>query len=347
MVGFDSCGGLVRRCAAAVSVSAIVGGGLLVGASSAGAARTHRSHAAKTTIKVAYDFPQIDFEAVPEVVGEKQGFYAKHGLNVQIVLPPDTSTTVKMVARGDADIGFDTTADVAFAGSQGIPIKSIANYSMANDWGIATMPGHPFNIHKIKGKSFGVFTDSWTKSMMPPLLKTGHVTPAQVKQIIFTEDDNPALIAGKIDYATNTLNYAKASIESATGKKPLFALGTKYGDPNVPIWVYTGMSSWLRSNSHAVKAFLAATEQATRWAIAHPTAAVNEFMAKYPHNGEPRKYSMIGWKATIPVLRNAHGQLFTQTNKEWRQITGVLKSAKQLPTVLAPHAYYTNAYLPK
>lgn len=300
-----------------------------------------------TSLKIAYDFPGIDFEAIPFVVGDKQGFYAKQHLKVSVLIPPDTSTTVKLVARGEADIGFDTTADVAFARAQNIPITSIGNYSMQNNWGLFTNPGQPVNINQIKGKSIGVFTDAWTKSMMPFVLKAGHVTASQVKQIIFTSNDLSPLLAHKIDIATNTSNYALAGIKSGSGKNPEVALGTKFGAPNVPIWDYTAMSSWLQSHGTEAKEFLAATAQATQWAISHPSQAVNEFIAAYPKNGESTKYNLIGWKATIPFLKNKQGQLLTQTSTEWTKITGALKSAHQITTTYAPSKYYTNAYLPK
>lgn len=332
-----------RRMQAAV-VAAAAATSLTV-AVATGTAQT--GHAGTATLRLAYDFPGIDFEAVPFVVGEKQGFYAKAGISVSVVIPPDTSTTVKMVARGEADLGFDTTADVAFARAAGIPITSIGNYSQQNNWGLFTKPGHPVNIHAIKGKSFGVFTDAWTKSMMPFVLNAGHVSASQVKQIIFSNADLPALLAGKIDIATNTSNYAIAGMQSATGKTPDVALGTKFGAPNVPIWDYTAMSSWLKSHGTQAKAFLSATAKATQWAISHPTQAVKEFEAAYPKNGETAKYNQIGWAATIPFLKNKQGQLLTQTPSEWTEIVGALKSAKQITTTYSASTYYTNAYLPK
>lgn len=340
-------------------LSAAAAASLSLGVAACGSSGGHKSSgtstsgssggggASLTTLKLAYDFPTIDFEVVPFVVGQKQGFYAKHHLKVSVLLPPDTSTTVKMVARGEADIGFDTTADVAFARAANIPITSIGNYSMQNNWGLFTNPGEPVNINQLKGKSIGVFTDAWTKSMMPFVLKAGHVTASEVKQIIFTSNDLSPLLAHKIDIATNTSNYALAGIKSSSGKNPEVALGTKFGAPNVPIWDYTAMSSWLQSHGAEAREFLAATAEATQWAINHPTQAVNEFIAAYPKNGESAKYNLIGWKATIPFLRNKQGQLLTQTDQEWTQITEALKSAGQISTTYSPSKYYTNAYLPK
>ncbi len=302
-------------------------------------------HAQTTTIRVVFDWPGIDFEAVPLTVGNARGFYKQAGLNVQIVIPPTTSTTVKMLAVGRGDIGFDTTTDVVFAKAAGIDVKSIANYSQNNNWGLVAAPGKKIDLTKLKGKSIGIFTDSWTKAMMPYVLKAGHVTASQVSQPIFSSDDIAPLLAGKIDLATNTLNYAIAQVQSATGKAPSVLLATKFGAPNVPIWVYTATSSWLASHGAQAKAFLAATKKAFAWSIAHPAAAVNDYLAAYRKIGGTQQYSLAGWKATIPAL-GPTSSLLVQRASQWTQVAQALKSVGLLPKPLPASAYFTNAYLP-
>lgn len=312
-------------------------------ASSSRPAATSRSRGL-ATVRVVFDWPGIDFEAVPLTVGNARGFYKKAGLNVQIVIPPSTSTTVKMLAAGKGDIGFDTTTDVVFGQQAGIDVKSIANYSQDNNWGLVAKPGTKIDIKKIRGKSIGIFTDSWTKAMMPYVLKAGHVSSSQVKQPIFTSDDIAPLLAGKIDLATNTLNYAIAQVQSGTGKKPSVLLATKFGAPNVPVWVYTGMTSWLKSHASQAKAFLKATRKAFAWSIAHPKAAVKDYLRAYPKIGGGLKYSLDGWKATIPAL-GPTSSLLKQRAQEWRQVAHALHSVGLLSKPLAPSSYFTNAYL--
>jgi ABC-type nitrate/sulfonate/bicarbonate transport system substrate-binding protein len=312
-------------------------------ASSTRSASAGRSHGL-ATVRVVFDWPGIDFEAVPLTVGNARGFYKKAGLNVQIVIPPSTSTTVKMLAVGRGDIGFDTTTDVVFGQAAGIDVKSIANYSQNNNWGLVAKPGAKINVKKIKGKSIGIFADSWTKAMMPYVLKAGGVTSSQVKQPIFSSDDIAPLLAGKLDLATNTLNYAIAQVQSATGKRPSVLLATKFGAPNVPVWVYTGMNSWLKGHASQAKKFLSATRKAFAWSIAHPAAAVKDYLKAYPKIGGGMKYSLDGWKATIPALGTT-SSLLTQRASEWNQVTRALKSVGLLSKPLPASSYFTNAYL--
>jgi ABC-type nitrate/sulfonate/bicarbonate transport system substrate-binding protein len=334
-----------RRLALAIVAAAALTATIVTAAwaSSTKSASASRSNGL-TTVRVVFDWPGIDFEAVPLTVGNARGFYKKAGLDVKIVIPPSTSTTVKMLATGNGDIGFDTTTDVVFGQQAGIDVKSIANYSQNNNWGLVAKPGAKIDIKQIKGKSIGIFTDSWTKAMMPYVLKAGGVTASQVKQPIFSSDDIAPLLAGKIDLATNTLNYAIAQVQSGTGKKPSVLLATKFGAPNVPVWVYTAMDSWLKQHGAVAKKFLSATRQAFAWSIAHPSAAVKDYLKAYPKIGGGMKYSLAGWKATIPAL-GPTSSLLMQRALEWKQVAQALKSVGLLSKPLPPSTYFTNAYL--
>ena len=107
-----------------------------------------------------------DFDMVPIVVGQQEGFYEKHGLTVSVVFPPDATTTARMLATSRGDIGFEATTDLVFAANQGVPVVAIANFTQSNSWCLIGRPGEPVDITKLKGKSIGIFTDSWTKAMM-------------------------------------------------------------------------------------------------------------------------------------------------------------------------------------
>ena len=333
------------RTSGRAALAVVCAGAMAACAASAATAGDVSATAKKlTSLRLVFDWPGIDFEAVPITAGTAEGFYRKVGLDVQIVIPPTTSTTVKMLAVGKGDIGFDTTTDVVFAQAAGIDVKSIANYSQENNWGLVAPPGKPVDLKTLKGKSIGIFTDSWTKAMMPYVLRAGHVTAGQIRQPIFSSNDIAPMLAGKIDYATNTANYAIAEVQSATGKRPTVLLATSFGAPNVPIWVYTALTSWLGQHRSEARAFLAATKKAFAWSIAHPAAAVKDYLAAYPKIGGTEKYNLAGWRATIPALGKP-GTLLRQRASQWTAVARALESVKLLAKPLPASRYYTNEYL--
>jgi ABC-type nitrate/sulfonate/bicarbonate transport system substrate-binding protein len=296
-----------------------------------------------TKVHLVYDWVTPDFELIPTAVAQAEGFYKDAGLDVSVLFPPNNSTTVRMLGSGEGDIGFDPVTDVAFAAAQGIPLVSIAVYSQSNNCGLFGRPGEPIDLSTLKGKKIGVYTDSWTKAMMPYILKKAGVTEDDVQQIIATDDDIPMLLTKKIDYATNCSNYALADVVPATKQEPTMLLGPAGGMPDVPVWDFTVLKAYGEAHAATIKAWLAATQKGMEWASAHPDEAVADLLKLYPSAGD-KDYNAVGWKATIPLLKGPQGY-FIQTDAQWDGIAKALADTKQIDKALPASTYYTNAYL--
>jgi ABC-type nitrate/sulfonate/bicarbonate transport system substrate-binding protein len=327
----------IRRLAAAACAALCP---FIMSASIAGQAKA----ADLTPVHFVYDWPVADFDMVPIVVGQQMGFYAKHGLKVDVLFPPDAQTTARMLATGRADIGFEAMTDLIFAANQGVPVVAIANYTQSNSWCLIGRPGEPIDVTKLRGKSIGIFTDSWTKAMMGFILKKANLTDADVEQIIATDDDIPMLLTKKIDIATNAAAYGLAEIEDGAHEMPTMACNDAIGVPDIPVWTYTGAPDWLKTHAATVKAWLAGTSDATDWSVAHPKEAAALFTKAYPAAGSAN-YNTIGWTYTAPLMKGPNGY-FKQSDAQWIVLAQALKDIGQIPDVKSPSAYYTNDYLP-
>jgi ABC-type nitrate/sulfonate/bicarbonate transport system substrate-binding protein len=315
--------------------------------SSPSAGASSPSATAMTQVRFVYDWITPDAELLPVLVARDLGYYKADGIETSITFPPDNSTTMKVLATGKADIGFDTTVDVVFAKAQGMPVLAIANYGQTNNWGLIGRPGEPINISQLKGKSIGVFTDAWTKAMMPFVLKAANVKASDVKQIICQSSDIPLLLDKKLDLATNTANYGIPDVTTVVHKQPTVLLAKDIGAPNVPVWDYVANSSWLNSKGQVAKAWLAATQKGTAWAIANPAQAAAMFNKDYgKQSGSSNAYNLANWQATMPILQGSNGSML-QTDAQWTSLDNALISVKLLDKALAPTAYYTNQYVTK
>jgi ABC-type nitrate/sulfonate/bicarbonate transport system substrate-binding protein len=299
-----------------------------------------------TKVKFVYDFPGPDMELIPVLAAAQQGYFAKAGLSVSVLFPPNTSTTSQMLTTGSADVGFLTTSDMAVAVQAKAPLVSIANYSMTNNWGLFAKPGSTLTLKTLKGKKIFSWGDTWTNAMIPFVLKKAGLTQKDIT-IITASNDTPLLLAGKIDFTTSTSNYAIPGIVGATGKQPVGIVGTAAGVPNIPIWVYAVTKSYAAKHPSTAKAFLSAVLQGTKWAIANPTSAAKMFDKAYPKSGYSDAYNLLGWQKTIPLLTNAQGKFFVQNDAQWTTLDQGLKATKQIASIPAASTYYTNSFLPK
>jgi len=298
-----------------------------------------------TKVRFVFDWATADFELIPLAVGQAEGFYKDANLDVSVAFPPDSSTTARVLASGSADVGFDATTDLIFAAQQGVPIISVGLFSQSNNCGLFGRPGEPIDLTQLKGKSIGVFTDSWSKMMTPYIVKKAGITQDDVKLIIATDDNIPMLLTKKIDLALNCSNYALADVVPTLKVEPSILIGPAAGVPDVPVWTYTASKSYAAAHPDVVKAWLAATAKAMDWASTHQDQAVADLLKLYPSAGS-KDYNAVGWKVTVPLMKGANGYM-TQTDAQWTGIAQALAFSGQIPKVLPPSSYYTNAYLPK
>jgi ABC-type nitrate/sulfonate/bicarbonate transport system substrate-binding protein len=310
----------------------------------AGFTRGSAEAAAPSTLRFVYDWPVPDFGMVPVAVGMQKGFYEKHGLKVEALFPPDAQTTARMLATDKADIGFEATTDLIFAANQGVPVISIANFVQHNTWCLIGRPGEPVEISALRGKSIGIFTDSWTRVMMGFVLRKAGLSENDVHQIIVQDDDIPLLLSKKLDIATNVASYGVAEIQDNIHKQPTLACGDDIGVPNIPVWSYTASPAWLEKNADAARAFLAATAEATVWSTQHPEEAAQLFQKAYPASGSSN-YAVIGWKETLSGLAGSQGY-FVQSDKQWTDLAEAIKGIGQIPEVKPATTYYSNAFIP-
>ena len=297
-----------------------------------------------THVRFVYDWPHADFEIIPTVVAQQMGFYEALGLQTDVIMPPDSQTTGRMLAVGQADIGFEATTDVIFAANQGIPIQSIGLYSQTNNWGLFAKPGVKVSLQDLKGKTIGIYADSWTKAMMPFVIKAAGLKDTDVQQIIAPSANMPLMLAGKVDLAANVTNYAVPQTLAATQAEPGMLIGTAIGVPDVPVWAYTAAAPWLKGHGDIAKKWLAATAKGMQWSSEHPAEAVAMYMKAYPEGGT-LEYNTKAWSLTIPLLKGDKGYL-VQDDSKWLPLAQALKDTDQIKQVLPGSGYYTNAVMP-
>jgi ABC-type nitrate/sulfonate/bicarbonate transport system substrate-binding protein len=223
-------------------------------------------------------------------------------------------------------------------------VLAIANFTHRNSWCLVGRPNEPIKLGELRGKSIGVFTDSWTKAMMSFVLKKARLKESDVRQIITRDDDIALLLAKKIDIATQAAAYAVAKFQDVAHEQPALACNDAIGVPDIPIWAFTASPAWLRLHGTTAKSWLAATGDAIAWSVAHPSEAAKIYTQVYPSAGT-LTYNAIGWTYEAGLMSGPDG-FFKQNDSQWSVLAEALKETGQIASVKEPNAYYTNAFLP-
>jgi putative hydroxymethylpyrimidine transport system substrate-binding protein len=215
--------------------------------------------------------------------------------------------------------------------------------TQSNNWGLLQLGDQPVDIPALKGKTVGIYNDSWTAAMLPLVLASGGLTMEDIDTVAATGSVIPLLLKGKIDVATEVTNLGGVEISTSGGGAFTQLLAPEVGAPDTPIWVYVANADWASANPDLAKAWLEATRKGIEWASQNPEEAVALFEETYPEAATDDGYNLEAWKASIPLLTKG-GAYPAQTDGAWSALTQALVDAGQLDAALPPGDYYTNEY---
>ncbi|MBX6327384.1 MAG: ABC transporter substrate-binding protein [Pseudolabrys sp.] len=164
-------------------------------------------------------------------VAEKEGFFKKHGVDVEIRAMDNGTAAARAVVAGDIDMSWSPTPPVINQVSNaGVPLVAI--YGMPNpDWVVGTTEEGK-TCKDLAGQEVGVDSIGGARSVALRSMLAGgckDVKIEQIKQVALGSTSGPALLAGRLHYAVLHLDDL-AEIEHQ-GKKLHILLAMKNTNP--------------------------------------------------------------------------------------------------------------------
>ncbi len=240
-----------------MTMGAFLFGALLAGATPAAAQ-------GKKLVIALPGIPPI-FSVAIAYVAEKQGFFKKHGANVEIRPFDNGTAAARAVVAGDIDMAWSPTPPVINQISNAdVPLVGL--YGMPNpDWVIgASEPGK--TCKDLAGQDVGVDSVNGARSVaLRSMLTAGcpDVKFDDVKQVALGSGPGPALIAGRLHYAVLHLDDL-AEIQSQ-GKKLNILLAMKNTNPTSHYLMLVARKDNLKANRDAFVRALAGMIEAAHF----------------------------------------------------------------------------------
>jgi len=184
-------------------------------------------------------------------VAEKQGFFKKHGVDVD-VRPLDNGTAAaRAVVSGDIDMSWSPTPPVITQVSNaGVPL--VAVYGMPNpDWVVGTTDGGK-TCKDLAGQDVGVDSVGGARSIALRSMLAGGCKDVKIedlKQVALGSSAGPAMLAGRLHYAVLHLDDL-AEIQQQ-GKKLNILLAMKNTNPTSHYLVLVARKDKLAANRDA------------------------------------------------------------------------------------------------
>ncbi|MFJ8539447.1 ABC transporter substrate-binding protein [Streptomyces sp. NPDC093591] len=266
----------MRRLSAALTAGALLLVATACGSSDAGSSDTGASSGGVTTVKLGL-IPIVD--VAPLYLGQKKGFFEKHGLKLEFTTAQGGAAIVPGVISGQFQFGFSNVTSLMVAQAGGVPVKAVAN-------GIAStgVEGKDFNGLMVKkdspvkspkqleGKKVAINTlKNINETAVRQAVRKDGGDPDKVNLVEMPFDQMPAALDnGQIDAAC-VVEPATATIRSQGGREiasPLVDVS-----PEVTVAMYFTSKQYAQQHPDVVKKFQKATAESLAYAEAHPDEA--------------------------------------------------------------------------
>ena len=234
------------------------------------------------------------FSVTIAFVAEKQGFFKKHGADVEIRPFDNGTAAARAVVAGDVDMAWSPTPPVINQISNaGVPL--VAVYGMQNpDWVVGTTeewqdlqrPRRPGRRRRLRSAARA---PSRLRSMLAAGCK--EVKLDQIKQIALGSSSGPAMIAGRLHYAVLHLDDL-AEIQHQ-GKKLNILLAMKNTNPTSHYLMLVVRKDNLAKNRDAIVRTVAGLIEAAHFMQDPKNAdAVADAASVTGHNKEVNKLAL-------------------------------------------------------
>ena len=231
-------------------------------------------------------------------VAEKQGFFKKHGVDVEIRPMDNGTAAARAVVAGDIDMSWSPTPPVINQVSNaGVPL--VAVYGMPNpDWVVGTTDAGK-TCKDMADQDVGVDSINGARSIALRSMIAGgckEIKIEQVKQIALGSSPGPALLAGRLHFAVLHLDDL-AEIEHQ-GKKLNILLAMKNTNPTSHYLILIARKDKLAANRDAYVRALAGMIEAAHFMQDPKNAdAVAEAASVTGHNKEVNKAALKNFLA--------------------------------------------------
>ena len=217
-------------------------------------------------------------------VAKDLGYFKEEGLNVEIVQPPEGSTTA-LIGAGGAEFGisFQDTLAKSFAKENPVPVTAVAAILQHNTSGIISLKEKGIDSpKKLEGKKYATWEDNIEQAILKKLVTDDKGDFSKVKLIPYTITDVVTGLKTDVDavwvyYAWDGIATERAGLQTNFLKIRDYGEELDYYSP-----VIIANNDFLKKNPEIAKKVLEAIKKGYEYAIKNPEESAKILVKNSP-----------------------------------------------------------------
>jgi len=293
----------------------------------------------------------LDYLPNPDHVGfyaaQRDGSYAKAGLDVELRVPPDPSAPLKLLASRRADLVISYEPELLLARARGLRAVSVAAIAQKPLTSIMSVDGKVPRPRDLAGKTVGTAGIPYQAAYLKTIAERAGIDPGSMRRVDVGFNLVPAMLSGKADATLGAFWNIEGVELARRDRRPAIIRMEQAGVPTYDELVLVVRQDTLREKGNAVRRLVRAVAAGYRSAREDPAAATRSLVAANPDLNQDTSLAQV--RASLPVFfPAARGRPWGfQDASEWRAYgqwmvrNGLLSRASTDPSDAL-----TNAYLP-
>ena len=217
-------------------------------------------------------------------VAKDLGYFKEEGLDVEIVQPPEGSTTA-LIGAGGAEFGisFQDTLAKSFARENPVPVTAVAAILQHNTSGIISLKEKGIDSpKKLEGKKYATWEDNIEQAILKKLVTDDKGDFSKVKLIPYTITDVVTGLKTDVDavwvyYAWDGIATKRAGLQTNFLKIRDYGEELDYYSP-----VIIANNDFLKKNPEIAKKVLKAIKKGYEYAIKNPEESAKILVKNSP-----------------------------------------------------------------
>jgi len=206
----------------------------------------------------------------PWWIAEKNGYFEKRGIDVQVINFTWDQDMGAALAAGQLDVIAAATNFVISMRNQGIDLQGFILLDASFEADAILAPAQIKSIKDLKGKSVAYEFGATSDLLLNYALRENGMSKDDIKPVpMAAADAGLALISGRVDIAVTYEPYISAALREGKGYKSLYTAAER---PGLISDLAVAETSYIKKNPDVIKALTLAWDDAVTFLNANPEA---------------------------------------------------------------------------
>ncbi|MCP5119369.1 MAG: ABC transporter substrate-binding protein [bacterium] len=239
----------------------------------------------------------VNPDHAPLIVAKEQGYFAAHGLDVELIAPADPNDPPKLVAAGKADVAVSYQPQLHIQVAEGLPLVRFGTLVATPLNTLVVLEDSPIQtLADLKGRKIGFSVGGFEDALLRAMLTPHGLSLDDVTLINVNFSLSPALIAGQVDAVIGAFRNFELNQMDIVGNPGRAFYVEEHGVPAYDELILVARND--RTGDPRLRAFLDALEQGVQYLVNHPDESWALFI-----NGRPElddELNRRAWRDTMP-----------------------------------------------